>query len=259
MDNGLRRKLTLCLYLTRMEFERRFAGSVGGRLWVFVGPLTTIAVIWVALDFGLGMRGSVGPGYGLSLAIGLSAWLFFAEGVNTSLASITSNPHLVKKIVFPVILLPASNVLAAFAVHLVVLVVVLSALLAQGQALSLAFLTLPFWIGCQFVLTASIAILVSGLNVISRDVSAIAPNIMSFLFWLTPVIWPISTMPERWRLVALLNPGAGIIEGYRYAILGGAKPYGLIGTLVFASGLSLFSIACYEAFRRLRLRFADVM
>lgn len=259
MDQGIRRKLSLSAHLARMEFERRFAGSAGGKLWVFAGPFLTIAVIWVALDYGLGLRGSAGPDYGMSLAIGLCCWLFFSEAVNSAIGSITSQPHLVKKVVFPVILLPVANILVAFAVHLVILACVILAVLVQGKVPGLAALALPFWIGCLFVLTMSVALLVAALNVLLRDTAALVPNIISFLFWITPIVWPASRLDGQWTLIALLNPAAIIIDGYRNALLGTAPLLSWPGTLIFTLALALFAGASFRLFRKLRLMFADVM
>ncbi|MGL5361743.1 MAG: ABC transporter permease, partial [Bosea sp. (in: a-proteobacteria)] len=172
------RRLDLCAYLTRMEFERRFAGTMGGKLWVFLSPLMTIVVIWLALDYGLGMRASLGPAYGMSLVVGLCAWLFVSDAINSSTGSITGSPHLVKKVVFPVILLPVSNVLAAFIVHLLLLAVVFGLLTFQIGNISWNLLALPFWSGCLLLFAAMMAILAAGLNVLFRDVGAVAPNIL---------------------------------------------------------------------------------
>lgn len=259
MNQGLKRKLSLSVYLARMEFERRFAGSIGGKLWVFAGPFLTIAVIWAALDFGLGLRGSIGPDYGMALAVGMCCWLFFAEAVNMSLGSITSQPHLVKKVVFPVILLPVANILVAFAVHLVILGFVVLAFLVQGRTLGLSALALPFWVGCLFVLTMSVALLVAALNVLVRDTAALVPNIISFLFWMTPIVWPASRLTGNWEFIAFLNPAAVIIEGYRSALLGAPPLLSFGGTMIFAMFLATFGIASLIFFRKLRLMFADVM
>lgn len=259
MNNGLKRKLSLSVYLARMEFERRFAGSIGGRLWVFAGPFLTIVVIWIALDYGLGLRGALGPDYGMALAVGLCCWLFFAEAINTSLGSITSQPHLVKKVVFPVILLPIANILVAFAVHLVILAFVVLALLVQGKTPGPDALALPFWTGCLFVLTMSLALMVAALNVLLRDTAALVPNLISFLFWMTPIVWPASRLTGDWTLIALLNPAAVIIEGYRNALLGTPSLLSIQGTLVFALVMAALGVASLMFFRKLRLMFADVM
>jgi ABC-type polysaccharide/polyol phosphate export permease len=259
MDRSALQQLKLCLYLARMEFDKRFAGSFGGRAWVFVGPLLTIAIIWIALDFGLGLRATAGREYGVTLAVGLCAWIFFAEAINTSVASIISSPHLVKKVVFPVVLLPLSTVAAAFAVHLLVLGVVGLVLLLQGQSFGWSLLTLPFWALCLLLLTGAAAISVAGLNVLFRDMSALVPNIVSFLFWLTPIVWPIANLPNEWRSLVFLNPVAVIIEGYRGALLGSTYGIGLGGSVTFCAALGMILLGSVSLFRKIRPWFANVL
>ena len=253
------RRLRLCAYLTRMEFEKRFAGTAGGKVWLFVGPLATIAIIWIALDFGLGLRATSGPQYGASLAIGLTVWLYFSEAINSSVSSIVGSPHLVKKVVFPVALLPLTNVLAAFAVHLLLLAVVFLTLTLQGNGISSTILTLPFWGLCLFVLTAGLSTLAAAMNVVFRDVGAFLPNAISFLFWLSPIVWPIANVPEAWRAIAYLNPVAVITEGYRYALLGGQHGVGIFGAIVFCFMLALLMLGAAALYRKVRPWFANVL
>jgi teichoic acid transport system permease protein len=253
------RKLRLCIYLARLEFDRRFAGSVGGRLWVFASPLLTIGVIWIALDYGLGMRSASGPAFGISLAVGLAVWLFFAEALNSSLNSILGQPHLVKKIVFPVILLPLAQAIVAYGVHLIVLLAVVAVLLLHQSLPWPELLALPFWSGCLFVFAASCSMLAAAVNVHIRDAAAILPNAVSLVFWLTPIIWPLERVPSEWRSIALLNPMAVVVEGHRNSLLGSPAPLSLVGSILFAVALAVFALLSVRLFRFMRLLFADVM
>ncbi len=259
MTDGLFQQIKLCLYLTRMEFEKRFVGSVGGKLWVFINPLLTIGVIWAVIDLGLGMRKITGPEYGMNLAVGLCAWFFLVDAVNASVSSILGSPHLVKKVVFPVALLPLASVLAAFVVHLIVLAVIIAAMIAQGHSFGLSVISLPFWAVALLVLAAVTGVLVASLNVIFRDAGAIVPNILSFMFWLTPVIWPIANLPDMWKGIALANPAAILVEGYRNALLGTSNGLGPVGIAVFCCALGLYSAGCIALFRKMRPLFANVL
>lgn len=244
-------------YLVRMEFARRFAGSLGGRMWVFFSPLVTVIAIWLALDLGLGMSGPTGGNYAGGLVVGLAAWLFFAEAVNSSIGMITASPHLVKKVVFPVELLPMTTVVTALVVHLFVLSLVALQILFFGAGWSIRIITLPFWVAALTGLAMGIAILLAGLNVVLRDVSAIAPNIISTLFWLTPVIWPSSRLPPSWQTVLAFNPVSVLIDGYRYALL--APDYGPSLSRLLVCGLMICVIGFVSAttFKALRPAFGD--
>ncbi|MGL5361611.1 MAG: ABC transporter permease, partial [Bosea sp. (in: a-proteobacteria)] len=120
-------------------------------------------------------------------------------------------------------------------------------------------LALPFWSGCLLLFAAMMAILAAGLNVLFRDVGAVAPNILSLFFWLTPIVWPVSQLPESWRFLLFFNPPAIIIEGYRSAILGTAPPLTLPWTVFFALLLVAGASLAFLAFRRIRSSFADVL
>src|SRR5688572_11607374 len=113
-------KISLCIFLTKAELARRHARSSLGAAWGLLLPLVSILTIWWMLDSTLNLGRTVGPGYGSTLAVGLAVWLFVSEAISASLTSITSHPHLVKKAVFPVALLPISTVLASAAIHLLV-------------------------------------------------------------------------------------------------------------------------------------------
>jgi ABC-type polysaccharide/polyol phosphate export permease len=256
---GVGKHARLCLYLTRMEFEKRFAGTAGGKIWMFVGPLATVATIWIALDFGLGLRATSGPQYGVSLAVGLTVWLFFSEAITSSIGSIVGSPHLVKKVVFPVALLPLTNVMAAFAVHLLLVACLLVAILLQGHGISWTILSLPFWALCLLLLSAGLATLAAALNVLFRDLGALLPNAISLLFWLSPIVWPVANIPEAWRGLVYINPAAVVIQGYRYALLGDAHSLGFFGPALFWVLLIVLLAAVAALYSKVRPLFANVL
>ncbi len=255
----VRRYAALGCYLTRMEFERRFAGSIGGGLWLFVSPLLMILVIWSALYFGLGMRGPQGSDYGAGLAVALAGWLVFAEAINAALPSIVASPHLVKKVVFPVALLPLAPVMAVFLVHMLVMVAICLVLLVQGHGIGVSILWLPFWMLCLLLVTSAAALAVAGANVVLRDMSALVPNAIALLFWITPIIWPLGNVPQRWQWLARLNPLGIILDGYRHAVLGSPAPLGVGAAWVFLLALLVFGLAVLFVFERLRRWFANVL
>lgn len=259
MAARLRRHAALGGYLTRMEFERRFAGSIGGGLWLFVSPLLSIAVIWSALYFGLGMRESGGDGYGASLAIALAGWLFFSDAVNAALPSIVTSPHLVKKVVFPVALLPLAPVVATFVVHMLVVAAICVVLLVQGHAIGASILWLPVWMLCLLAVTCAAALAAAGMNVVLRDMTALMPSAIALLFWITPIIWPLGNVPPDWQVAARLNPLAVILDGYRHAVLASPAPLAPIGALAFLAAMVVAGLLVFLLFERLRRWFANVL
>ena len=251
-------RLPLLLYLARSELQRRYAGSAGGLLWALFPPLALMGVMWFALDIGLGMRAAAGPDYGLALVIGLLPWLAFADAVGDSTSSVIRAPHLVKKTVFPVALLPLASVVAAFLVHLALAVIALAVMAYLGR-LSFSALFLPIWILLGFCLSCGIALIVSSVNVIVRDMGSLTPFLVTIWFWLTPIVWPLKQVPQDWRWLAALNPMAIVVEGYRAAIMGADLPFAMTNIIGALAGALLLCLLGSALFSSLRPTFADAL
>jgi lipopolysaccharide transport system permease protein len=251
--------LRLGFHLTKAEFAKKHAATIGGLFWTFFTPVATILTIWVALDFGLGMRSIAGPGYGQSLVVGLTAWLFVSEAVLTGSQAIIANPHFVKKVKFPVELLPSVAVMSAMVIHLVLLALVLTLLVSQGVFSGWPLATLPLWVLLALITALALARLTAALTVIIPDVGALLPSIIAILFWLTPIVWPLSTVNGHYRWLFMANPAAIVVEGYRFALLG--KPIDLEPAGMAGAGMvvALIVIAAVVFFRRVRPLFADMM
>jgi lipopolysaccharide transport system permease protein len=251
--------LSLLAYLARTDIQRRHAGTIGGMAWAIVAPIALVGAIWFALDIGLGMRSKAGPGYGIALVIGIGAWMAFADVVGDSTSSVVRNPHLVKKVFFPVEFLPLSSVVSAYVIHMALLVFICAIVIATGHFSPSRFWMLPFFMILSLVTSTGMALLVSSLNVLVRDTAAIAPVLTTIWFWLTPIVWPLSQVPEHWQSVVALNPMALVVEGYRAAITGSALPFG-IQSIAISMAVSLMLLACGSLlFRSLRPAFGDAL
>jgi ABC-type polysaccharide/polyol phosphate export permease len=253
-----RSAIDLCVFLTKAELARRHPGTLLGPAWSLLLPLLSVFATWLALDLALGLSRTVGPGYGYALVVGLAPWLFVSEAVNASLVSITSQPNLVKKTVFPAALLPVSTVLASAAAHVLVLVVLIVILTFSGVAPSSSILTLPFWFLVAVVFAVSMGALLAALNVVFPDMGAIIPSLVSIWFWLTPIVWPLGYLGEGWRLLALANPMTPIVEGYRHALIGAPFADGTIFTVGLISAAAAAG-ASLVVFSRVRPFFADCL
>lgn len=253
-----RQRLGLAVYLARMEFFRRFSSTAGGALWMFLGPLLTIFTIWIALDLGLSASGRFGSEFGVNFAVGLTAWLFFTDVVQSATGSITASPHLVKKVVFPVWLLPLSTALASFAVHAIILAIVVAVLWLAGTPVSANIVWLPVWMAALLIFAVAVGLTLASLNVHFRDTSMIAPNIVSLLFWMTPIVWPMKQTVEPLKSIILLNPMAVVIEGYRASLgLGADTSLSVSSISVFAVLTMLTVVLSMVTYRRYRAVFSD--
>ncbi len=259
-------KFDLLRILVRRDLEARYKGSVMGNLWPLLNQLSQLLiytyVFSIVLKVKLALKGlptNENLTFGLWLFAGLLPWIAFTSGLTQSAGSVVGNPNLVKKVVFPLTLLPLVAVLSAFIessfglMALIVLVAFISHTLHPTLAL-LPLIWLP-----QVLFTAGLGYFAAGFTVFLRDIPQTLGVIINIWFYLTPLVYPASVIPQQWRgWVFWLNPMAAIAEVYRDLVLvGDFKHWGewgvasIIALVVFWSGLS-----CY---RRLRPAFADVL
>ncbi|MFE1747910.1 ABC transporter permease [Coleofasciculus sp. H7-2] len=258
-------KLDLLRTLVRRDLEARYKGSVLGNFWPLVNQLSQLLiytyVFSIVLQVKLTLKGLPANNitYGLWLFAGLLPWIAFTSGLTQAASSVVGQPNLVKKVVFPLALLPLVPILSAFIesslglMALIVLVAVSSGTLHTTLAL-LPLIWLP-----QLLLTAGLGYLVAGLTVFLRDIPQTLGVILNLWFYVTPIIYPASAIPEKWRgWVFWLNPMTAIAEVYRDLVLvGEIKHWGewsvvaMVSLVVFFAGLSLY--------KRLRPAFADVL
>lgn len=259
-------KFDLLRALVRRDLEARYKGSVLGNLWPLLNQLSQLLiytyVFSIVLKVKLTLKGLPEDNsviFGLWLFAGLLPWIAFTGGLVQSASSVISQPNLVKKVVFPLALLPLVPILSTFIesafglAALIVLVAVSSHTLHSTLAL-LPLIWLP-----QFLLTVGLGYLAAALTVFLRDIPQTLGVVLNLWFYLTPIVYPASIIPEAFRgWVFWLNPLAAIAEIYRDLILiGEVKHWGEWG---IASAISLIvfwlGFCCYQ---RLRPAFADVL
>lgn len=209
------------------EFRTRFARSRLGGLWMILNPLAQVTIYAVALSAVLAAKlpGVSGPyAYALYLLAGMSGWSLFTEVMSRSLTVFVDNGNLLKKISFPKLTLPLIVVGSAVISNLLLLgaVLVVFALLGQMPGSSIA------WIPLLMLITLSLAVgmgmIVGVLNVFMRDVAQIVPVTIQFWFWLTPVVYTIQMVPERYIKWLMLNPMSGVVLAYQSVLVTHTSP-----------------------------------
>jgi lipopolysaccharide transport system permease protein len=184
-------------------------------------------------------------------------WLFFANGLLQGGNALVTNAQLVTKVYFPRILIPFATLLAGAVDFAIGLVVLIAAMLVAGIAPGpQALLAIPL-LGLGFLVALGLAVGLSALNVRYRDVRHAVPFLVQLWFFATPVVYPITILGEPWRTIAALNPMTGVVEGFRWALLGAGDPGGLLGISI-ASGLAM-TVAGLAYFARVERTFADVV
>ena len=252
------RNRELLYFLTWRDIKVRYKQTVLGVAWAVLVPVLSMILFTVVFGHIAGVS-SQGVPYPIFSYAGLLPWTFLASALQLSTASIVSSGQLMTKVYFPRLYLAASPVLAGlvdFAFAFVVLVVLMG---YYGIAPDpIGVFLLPLFLALAFLVTVGMSALLSALNVEYRDVRFIVPFFIQFWFFATPVVYSISSLHEPWATLYGLNPMAGVIEGFRWALAGGPAPSLPMSLLSAASALVCFLGGVYY-FLRSERRFADVI
>ena len=213
------------LRLSDYDLKVRNSGTVFGFLWNFLNPALQILVYW--LVFAIGLNASSPRGgypYLIWMIFGIMPWFFINNAIMSSLTSIISFRSVLKRMRFPVAIVPAKAVLSAFIEHLWAMVVVLALFFVCGYGVGVYAAGLLYYMVCALTFLFGAALLLSAVNVVFRDFQKLMSSVMRLLFYLTPVVWSQENLPEQLRFVLSLNPMAYIVNGYRESVLFNHSP-----------------------------------
>lgn len=247
----------LLYFLTWRDIKVRYKQTALGAAWAIIQPVFMMVVF--SLFFGrLARVPSDGIPYPIFAYCALLPWQLFAHALGESSNSLVANERLITKVYFPRLVVPISAVLGGLVDFAIAFVVLLAMMAYYGIVPRLAIITLPFFILLAVMTALGVGLWLSALNVQYRDVRYTLTFLTQFWLFATPVAYPSSIVPESWRAVYGLNPMAGVVEGFRWALLGKAEAP---GTLLFVSGIAviLILIGGLFYFRRMEETFADVV
>jgi lipopolysaccharide transport system permease protein len=246
----------LLYFLTWRDVKVRYKQAALGISWAIIQPL--LSMLTFTLFFGkLAKIPTDGVPYPLFSYTALLPWTFFANAVTNSGNSLVGNANLVTKVYFPRLLVPGSAITAGLFDFGVAFVVFVGLFAYYGTALTWQIALLPALIVLMALLALGVGLWASALNVKYRDVRYALPFLIQLWMFASPVIYPSSLVPAKWRWLFLINPLTGIIEGFRSALLGRQIMW---GALAYAAAAT-FAILVYAAysFRRMEKMFADVI
>lgn len=230
--------------LVRRELKARYRGTVLGFLWSFINPLVLLGLY--VLVFSIYLRVDV-PNYPAFLLSGIFPWLWFASSLNESTQSIIGNGGLIRKVYLPSEVFPLVPVGSNMVHFLASLPIMLVFLIVTGLKPSWALLLLPGIVVLQAALTYGVALVISALAVDFRDLLHIVPNFLTALFFATPIFYPTSLVPDRFRVLVDLNPLAYVITAYHDILFFRRPPdpgrlavLVLLAAAVLAAGLLVF-------------------
>ena len=247
----------LLYFLTWREIKVRYKQTVLGAGWAILQPLLTMLIF--SLFFGkLAKVPSDRISYPLFCLAGLVPWTFFANGLSQSATSLVTSSNLISKVYFPRLAIPLASILSGavdFAISFVLLVGMMA---FYHQAPPLRCIYLPLFFLLAFVTALGVGLWLSALNVEYRDVRYTIPFLTQFWMFATPIAYPSSLLHEPWRTIYGLNPMVGVVEGFRWALVGtNTAPGPMIGVSSIAAVLIMVGGAFY--FRRMEKTFADVV
>lgn len=231
--------------LSSRDLKVKYAQTLLGLLWVLIQPLTGLLIFYVFFSVILSMDTGDIP-YLLYTYSGLICWMFFTYVVSSAGTALMQEEALIKKVYFPRLILPLAKVVTGYFDLIISTVVLIVMALIMQHPIGIEILALPLIMLLLAVAGLSIALWLSALTIRYRDFHHLIPYIVGFGIWLTPVFYPVSLIPEKYRVVLLFNPIAGAVQWFRWSTLSGPVPDwryiygGLIALVLLVSGLSYF-------------------
>ena len=247
----------LLFFFVWRDIRVRYRQTVMGALWAIIQPFFTMVIF--SLFFGrLANIPSDGLPYPVFSYAALVPWTFFATALNQASNSLVINANMVKKIYFPRLSLPISTVLASVVDFVLAFIVLLGMMFFYGLVPTINVLWLPLFLLLALVTSLGVSLWLSAMNVQFRDVHYTIPFLTQAWLFVTPIAYPSSLLSEPWRTLYGLNPMAGVVEGFRWALLGTDTAPGPMTLVSVVVALTLFISGAFY-FRRMEQGFADVL
>lgn len=202
--------------LARYETKSQYSNHYLGIVWEFLNPLFQIAVYWFVFGIGLRSGNDVdGVPFLPWMIVGISLWFFVSKAFVQGSNSIYARLNLVSKMNFPMSIIPSYVMLTFFIEHAFILLIIGVVLIGYDIPFSIYILQLPYYLVATFLLSYAFALLFSTFSTLARDFQSLLQSMVRMLFYVTPILWPLTTMPEVIRPILQLNPINYVIEGYR--------------------------------------------
>lgn len=248
----------LFYFLAWRDILVRYKQTAIGVLWAVIRPLLTMLVFTVV--FGkLAKLPSNGVPYPILVFAAMLPWQFFANSFAEAGNSLITNANMISKVYFPRLVVPTSAVIVSFVDFLISGVILVGLMIWYGYAPDWRILALPLFVLLAFATSIGAGLWVAALNVKYRDFRYIIPFVVQFGLYISPVGFSSSVVPDKWRFVYSLNPMVGVIDGFRWAILGGKAHLYWPGFIVSLVLVLIIMISGVVFFRKTERSFADVI
>jgi lipopolysaccharide transport system permease protein len=247
----------LLYFLAWREIKVRYKQTLIGAAWVVFQPLLTILIFTIV--FGNFVKvPSDGLPYPIFAFAGLLPWTYFSEAITRSSGSLVGDSNLIRKVYFPRLIIPLASVATPVIDFVLSFAVFLGMMAWYGVTPTIGALFVPLFVVLAVVTALTVGLWLSALNVRYRDVRHTVPFLMQFWMYASPVVYPVSVVPEKWRLIFALNPMTGVIEGFRWGLLGKESPdFSVMIASALVVLILLFGGLVF--FRQMERTFADVV
>jgi lipopolysaccharide transport system permease protein len=247
----------LIYILVWRDIKVRYKQTALGAAWAMFQPLATMLIFTAVFSYA-GRISSDGLPYPIFLYAGLLPWFFVSQALSRSATSLVGEAPLISKVYFPRLILPLSGTIAPLLDLLLASTVFLGLMAWYGMVPTWRLITLPLFMGLAFLIALSGGVWLSAMNVKYRDVGHVIPMFVQLWMFISPIIYPVSAVPESWRPLYSLNPIVSVTEGFRWALLPGFEP----DFSAFASSLSIVIVVFLGGliyFKSMERTFADVI
>lgn len=248
----------LFYFLSWRDILVRYKQTAIGIVWALIRPLLTMIVFTIVFS-NLAKLPSGGVPYPILVFAAMLPWQFFANALSECSNSLIINSNLIAKVYFPRLIIPISAVIVSFVDFLISGMILLGLMVIYNFVPSWRIVTLPLFTLLAFAAAMGVGLWLAALNVQYRDFRYIVPFIVQFGLYISPVGFSSSIVPEQWRLLYSLNPMVGVIDGFRWAILGSSTSIYWAGFLLSIALVTLILASGIWYFRRMERTFADVI
>ena len=248
----------LFYFLAWRDILVRYKQTVIGVAWAVARPLLTMIVFTVVFSK-LAKLPSDGVPYPILVFAGLLPWQFFSTAFSTAGDSLVNNAGMISKVYFPRMVVPISAVIVSFADFLISAVILVGLMAWYGFVPNWHVIALPVFVLLAFVGAIGAGLWVASLNVQYRDFKIVVPFVVQFGLYISPVGFNSSIVPEQWRLIYSLNPMVGVIDGFRWSLLGDGAPFYWPGFAMTVVIVGLLLVTGISYFRKMEKTFADVI
>jgi len=241
------------------DISVRYKQTVFGVLWAILRPFLTMLAFTIVFNRLAKLPSEGNAPYSLMVFAGLLPWTLFSTSLAEASNSLIGNANMISKVYFPRLIIPSATVITSFIDFLVSLVLMFALMLYYQYMPGWQIVFLPFFMLLAFLASLGPGLWVTGLNVKYRDFRYIVPFVVQFGLYISPVGFSINVVPEKYRLIYSLNPMVGVIDGFRWCVLGGSVKMYWPGFYLSMAVIIVFLWIGLSSFRRLEKSFADLI